>query len=56
MPFPVSTLDPTAFKVKEACYRSMVRPVIEYASSVWSPSTKANIGWLKQYSEELQDL
>ena len=26
-------------KVKEACYRSMVRPVIEYASIVWSPCT-----------------
>jgi len=26
-------------KVKEACCRSMVRPVIEYASIVWSPYT-----------------
>jgi len=29
-------------KVKEACYKSMVRPVIEYASTVWSPYTKVN--------------
>ena len=31
-------------KVKEACHKLMVRPVIEYASSVWSPYTKAKIG------------
>jgi len=29
-------------KMKEACYKSMVRPVIEYASTVWSPYTKVN--------------
>jgi len=26
----------------EACYKSMVRTVIEYASTVWSPYTKVN--------------
>ena len=29
--------------VKEACYKSLVRPVVEYSSVVWSPFTNANI-------------
>ena len=30
-------------RVKEACYISMVRPVVEYSSVVWSPFTNKNI-------------
>ena len=30
-------------RVKEACYKSMVRPVVEYSSVVWSPFTNTNI-------------
>ena len=29
--------------VKEACYKSMIRPILEYSSTVWSPYTKKNI-------------
>ena len=29
--------------VKEACYKTMVRPILEYASPVWSPFTELNI-------------
>ena len=29
--------------VKEVCYKSMVRPILEYSSTVWSPFTKKNI-------------
>ena len=30
-------------RVKEACYKSMVRPVVEYCSVVWSPFTNTSI-------------
>ena len=30
-------------QVKENCYRIMVRPIMEYACTVWSPHTKKNI-------------
>ena len=29
--------------VKEACYKSMIRPILEYASTVWSLYMKKNI-------------
>ena len=29
--------------VKEVCYKSMVRPILEYSSTVWSLFTKKNI-------------
>ena len=29
--------------VKETCYKSMVRPILEYSSPVWSPFTMKNI-------------
>ena len=29
--------------VKSTCYKSMVRPIVEYASSVWDPHTSLNI-------------
>ena len=33
--------------IKAICYKSMVRPILEYASSVWDPHTTANIQKLK---------
>ena len=35
-------------KVKAASYGSLVRPVLEYASTVWDPTTKTNIDSLEQ--------
>ena len=37
--FPVS--------VKNNCYKMMVRPIVEYASSVWAPHTHTNINQLE---------
>ena len=34
--------------IKLKCYLTLVRPVLEYASSVWDPSTKENIKKLEQ--------
>ena len=28
---------------EEACYKAMVRPILEHSSTVWSPFTKKNI-------------
>ena len=30
-------------RVKEQCYKTLVRPVMDYASCIWDPNTKANI-------------
>ena len=30
-------------KIKERCYNTFVRPILEYASCVWSPSTKKGV-------------
>ena len=30
-------------KVKEICYKVMVRPIVEYACTVWAPCTRKNI-------------
>ena len=34
--------------VKERCYTALVRPLVEYASTVWSPHTAANINKIEQ--------
>ena len=36
------TLDEHCYRMKEACYESMVRPVVEYTSAVWSWSSFTN--------------
>ena len=33
--------------VKEACYKTMVRPILEYSSTVWSPHTEKNINLIE---------
>ena len=32
-----------SLKVKDNCYKIMVRPIMEYACTVWSPYTRKNI-------------
>ena len=32
-----------SWKVKERAYKAMIRPILEYASSVWDPHTKKSI-------------
>ena len=50
------TMDPIALShklfpdVKEACYKSMVRPVVEYSSVVRSPFTNTNINLVESFS------
>ena len=34
-------------KVKDNCYKIMVRPIMEYACTVWSPYTRKNIQGLE---------
>ena len=43
MGFLQRTIGSCTEKVKDACYKSMVRPILEYSSTVWSPFTKKNI-------------
>ena len=35
-------------QVKDVAYKTMVRPILEYASPVWDPHTQANIKSLEQ--------
>ena len=42
--------------VKEACYKSMVRPILEYSSTVWSSFTKKNIIMIEVFKDRQQDL
>ena len=37
--------------IKAICYKSMVRPILEYASSVWDPHTTANIQNLNLFKD-----
>jgi hypothetical protein len=41
--------------VKSAAYTSMVRPTMEYASSVWDPTSRKKIGNLEKVQKEQQD-
>ena len=41
--------------VKSAAYTSMVRPTMEYASSVWDPTNRKKIGNLEKVQKEPQD-
>ena len=36
-----------ATKLKETAYKTLVRPILEYACSVWDPQSKKNIGILE---------
>ena len=40
-------LDNALFKVKSIAYLTYVRPILEYASTVWSSYTKSDIAKLK---------
>ena len=33
-------------EIKATCYKALVRPIVEYASPVWDPSTRQNINML----------
>ena len=35
-------------KIREVSYKTLVRPQLEYSSSVWSPNTKVNINRLEK--------
>ena len=37
--------------VKDKCYRSLVRPIMEYASCVWDPHTQRNINKLEMVQQ-----
>jgi hypothetical protein len=41
--------------VKSAAYTSMVRPTMEYASSVWDPTNRKKIGNFEKVQKEQQD-
>ena len=41
--------------VKSAAYTSMVRPTMEYASSVWDPTNREKISNLEKVQKEPQD-
>ncbi len=38
--------------VKEACYNTLVRPLVEYASVVWDPHTKCRIQQLEMVQRQ----
>ena len=37
-------------KVKERAYKARMRPILEYASSVWDPHTKKSISKIEMQS------
>ena len=39
-------------KVKINCYKSLVRPILEYASIVWSPHTQLNINKVEKIQRQ----
>ena len=49
-------IDSCTEAVKEACYKSMVRPILEYSSTVWSLFTKKDITMIEAVQRRQQDL
>ena len=45
--FPQRNISQCPKKTKELCYRTLVRPLKEYATVIWDPFTEANIGKLE---------
>ena len=36
-------------RIKERCYKALVRPISEYSSTVWDPHTSKNIDKLERF-------
>jgi hypothetical protein len=45
-----------SIRIKGQAYQTLVRPLVEYASTVWNPYTKTEINKLKPYKEEQLDM
>ena len=43
-------------RIKEQAYQTLVRPLVEYASTVWNPYTKTEINKIEAYKEEQLDM
>ena len=45
--FLIRNLSSCPHNIKDQCYQTLVRPILEYASCAWDPHTKANISQLE---------
>ena len=43
------TLQSCPSTVNDKCYKSLIRPILEYASCVWDPHTQRNINKLEMF-------